>query len=242
MKATGAKAPPEWSIQGVARLAGTTSRTLRYYDDIGLLKPSRVGSKGYRYYDGTALLQLQRILLLRELGLDLPAIAEVFHQQTDAVIALGRHLERLAKEQERLARQMASVRQTIESHPSKAGTSRATSSGWPTCTLRMPASQPTTAANRGRGSCVAPCGSTRKSTFRTGRFWGDGSAGQPRRFLSTTAAPAKAAAVMRLRRAVRRRPCHPPVTDAFRIDSDASWRLPANSGAGCPRSSWVVST
>jgi MerR family transcriptional regulator, thiopeptide resistance regulator len=114
MEATDAKTRPEWSIQDVARFAGTTSRTLRYYDDIGLLKPSRVGSKGYRYYDGAALLQLQRILLLRELGLGLPAIAEVFRQQTDAVIALGRHLEWLAQEQERLARQMASVRQTIE--------------------------------------------------------------------------------------------------------------------------------
>jgi DNA-binding transcriptional MerR regulator len=114
MEATDAKAGPDWSIQDVARLAGTTSRTLRHYDEIGLLKPSRVGSNGYRYYDGAALLQLQRILLLRELGLGLPAIAEVFHQQTDPVKALDRHLEWLAQEQERLARQMASVRQTIE--------------------------------------------------------------------------------------------------------------------------------
>ena len=114
MDVTGARAGLDWSIQDVARLAGTTSRTLRHYDDIGLLKPSRVGSNGYRYYDGAALLQLQRILLLRELGLGLPAIAEVFHQQTDAVKALSRHLEWLAQEQERLSRQMASVRQTIE--------------------------------------------------------------------------------------------------------------------------------
>jgi DNA-binding transcriptional MerR regulator len=114
MEATDAKTGPDWSIQDVARLAGTTSRTLRHYDEIGLLKPSRVGSNGYRYYDGDALLQLQRILLLRELGLGLPAIAEVFQQQADPVQALDRHLEWLAQEQERLARQMASVRQTIE--------------------------------------------------------------------------------------------------------------------------------
>ena len=94
-------------------MAGTTSRTLRHYDNIGLLKPSRVGSNGYRYYDGGALLQLQRILLLRELGLGLPAIAEVFHQQADAVRALVRHLEWLQQEQERLSRQIQSVRQTI---------------------------------------------------------------------------------------------------------------------------------
>ena len=105
---------PDWSIQDIARIAGTTSRTLRHYHRIGLLQPSRVGSNGYRYYDGAALLQLQRILLLRELGLGLPAIAEVFQHQTDPVQALGRHLEWLRQEQDRLARQILSVRQTIE--------------------------------------------------------------------------------------------------------------------------------
>lgn len=114
MEATGEETARDWTIQDVARMAGTTSRTLRHYDDIGLLKPSRVGSNGYRYYDGTALLQLQRILLLRELGLGLPAIAEVFQRQTDPVEALGRHLDWLRQEQERLSRQIRSVRQTIQ--------------------------------------------------------------------------------------------------------------------------------
>ena len=41
----------DWSIQEIARLAGTTSRTLRHYDDVGLLEPSRVGGNGYRHYD-----------------------------------------------------------------------------------------------------------------------------------------------------------------------------------------------
>lgn len=103
-----------WSIQDVARIAGTTSRTLRHYDDIGLLKPTRVGSNGYRYYDGAALLQLQRILLLRELGLGLPAIAEVFQRQSDPVDALTRHLRWLEQEQRRLTVQMESVRHTIQ--------------------------------------------------------------------------------------------------------------------------------
>lgn len=39
----------DWSIQEIAKIAGTTSRTLRHYDDIGLLKPSRTGHNGYRY-------------------------------------------------------------------------------------------------------------------------------------------------------------------------------------------------
>ncbi|HEY5224430.1 MAG TPA: MerR family transcriptional regulator [Microbacteriaceae bacterium] len=104
---------PDWSIQEIARLAGTTSRTLRHYGDIGLLSPSRIGSNGYRYYGRAALVRLQRILLLRELGLGLPAIAGVLAQETDTPRALRNHLEWLRDEQERLVRQIASVELTI---------------------------------------------------------------------------------------------------------------------------------
>ncbi|BCW68268.1 MerR family transcriptional regulator [Arthrobacter sp. NicSoilB4] len=104
----------EWSVQQIARNAGTTSRTLRHYDDIGLLKPSRTADNGYRYYDQASLVRLQRILLLRDLGLGLPAIAEVLDHEPDAGPALGRHLDWLRQEQDRLARQIASVRRTLE--------------------------------------------------------------------------------------------------------------------------------
>lgn len=109
----------DWSIQEIARLAGTTSRTLRHYDDIGLLPPSRIAHNGYRHYDGKALVRLQRILLLRELGLGLPQIAEVLGSDTDTdpaaseASALETHLALLREEQTRLARQIASVESTI---------------------------------------------------------------------------------------------------------------------------------
>lgn len=109
----------DWSIQEIARLAGTTSRTLRHYDDIGLLLPSRIASNGYRHYDGQALVRLQRILLLRELGLGLPQIAGVLgsSRDRDAAVseasALETHLALLREEQTRLARQIASVESTI---------------------------------------------------------------------------------------------------------------------------------
>jgi cell volume regulation protein A len=67
----------DWSIQDTARLAHTTSRTLRHYGEVGLLTPSRIGTNGYRYYDERALVRLQRILMLRELGLGLLAIPGV---------------------------------------------------------------------------------------------------------------------------------------------------------------------
>ena len=67
-----------WSIVEVARLAGVSSRTLRHYDDVGLLPPAYVGSNGYRYYGRDELHRLQEVLVLRELGLPLDAIAQRF--------------------------------------------------------------------------------------------------------------------------------------------------------------------
>jgi DNA-binding transcriptional MerR regulator len=104
----------DWSIQEIARLSGTTSRTLRHYGDIGLLSPSRVGSNGYRYYDEQALVRLQRILMLRELGLGLPSIAEVIDGATGHAEALAGHLGWLRQEKDRLDRQIRSVEATIE--------------------------------------------------------------------------------------------------------------------------------
>ncbi|NAZ88240.1 MerR family transcriptional regulator [Kineococcus indalonis] len=103
----------EWTIHQVARATGTTSRTLRHYADIGLLAPSRVGANGYRYYDDAALRRYQRILLLRELGLGLAAIAGVLDERTDAVQALRAHAELLEQEAARLDRLAASVRETV---------------------------------------------------------------------------------------------------------------------------------
>lgn len=103
----------DWSIQEVARIAGTTSRTLRHYDDIGLLPPSRIATNGYRHYDEQSLVRLQRILLLRELGLGLPQIADVLERARPEASALQTHLTLLREEQERLAKQIAAVEHTI---------------------------------------------------------------------------------------------------------------------------------
>lgn len=107
----------DWSIQEIAKHAGTTSRTLRHYHAIGLLPATRVGANGYRYYDEQALVRLQRILLLRDLGLGLPTIAEVLQAQEvaghGAVSALREHLAWLQAEQDRLGAQIASVEHTI---------------------------------------------------------------------------------------------------------------------------------
>jgi DNA-binding transcriptional MerR regulator len=105
-----------WSIAEVARDSGVTSRTLRHYHAIGLLEPARTAPNGRRYYEQEQLLRLQRILLLRELGLGLDAIAEVLAKQSkDGTIeVLGRHKEWLLREQLRLGRLIHTVDATIE--------------------------------------------------------------------------------------------------------------------------------
>lgn len=103
----------EWSIQQIARLAGTTSRTLRHYDELGLVPPSRIGDNGYRYYDELALVRLQRVLLLRELGLGLAEIGDVLAREVEEESALTTHLSLLRQEQDRLTRQIAAVEHTI---------------------------------------------------------------------------------------------------------------------------------
>ncbi len=104
----------EWSIQELARSAGTTSRTLRHYQDRGLLQPSRIGTNGMRYYDQQALAALLRILVLRELGMGLAAIRSILSDGLDPVTALGGHIDDLEQQRERLNRQIASVRRSIE--------------------------------------------------------------------------------------------------------------------------------
>jgi MerR family transcriptional regulator, thiopeptide resistance regulator len=103
----------EWSIHQIARAAGTTSRTLRYYGEVGLLTPSRIGSNGYRFYDENTLVRLQRILLLRELGLGIPEITRILGGEQDPVSALGLHLRFLRSERDRLVRRIASVETTL---------------------------------------------------------------------------------------------------------------------------------
>ncbi|WP_150307643.1 MerR family transcriptional regulator [Planctomonas psychrotolerans] len=103
----------EWSIQEVVRASGVTSRALRHYDDVGLLKPKRIGANGYRFYDADALVRLQRIRILRQLGLGLPEIGRVMTGETDNGTALRAQLAALRRESERLERQIAAVETTI---------------------------------------------------------------------------------------------------------------------------------
>ncbi|HEX4788578.1 MAG TPA: MerR family transcriptional regulator [Actinospica sp.] len=102
-----------WSIAEVAKLSGLTSRTLRHYDEIGLLPPAFVAGNGYRHYEREDLLRLQQIRVLRELGVGLPEIGRILDAQTDRVAALREHHARLLAERDRLTRLAATVARTI---------------------------------------------------------------------------------------------------------------------------------
>ncbi|WP_147919067.1 MerR family transcriptional regulator [Ruania zhangjianzhongii] len=106
-------ATAEWSMQEITRATGTTSRTLRHYDHIGLLPPSRLGSNGYRFYNTDTLVRLQRILLLRQLGLGLKEIAEVVDGQQPEAEALQAHLDLMQLERKQLDRRIAAVNTTL---------------------------------------------------------------------------------------------------------------------------------
>ena len=91
-------------ISEMAKLSGVSVRTLHYYDEIGLLKPSEVVSDtGYRYYDEAAMAQLQQILFYRELDFPLKEIVQIMHSsEYNKEDALRKQMELLQLKRKRL--------------------------------------------------------------------------------------------------------------------------------------------
>lgn len=110
---TGGSLVVTWSIREVALASGVTTRTLRYYHEIGLLAPARFGGNGHRIYERAQLLRLQQILLLRELDVDLATIRTVVDAAQDPSQALERHHRDLLAERDRLGRVAATVAATL---------------------------------------------------------------------------------------------------------------------------------
>ena len=104
----------EYSIQALSRLSGVTTRTLRWYDRIGLLKPSRVADSGYRYYGPAEVDRLQDILYYRALGVELARIRECLDDPAfDRLTVLRDHLTKLSAERQRLDGIIQSLTETI---------------------------------------------------------------------------------------------------------------------------------
>lgn len=105
----------EYSIQELSKLSGVTIRTLRWYDQIGLLKPSRVAESGYRYYGKREVDRLQDILYYRALGVELARIRECLDNPSfDRLAALKGHLTALEAERQKLEGLIHSLKITIK--------------------------------------------------------------------------------------------------------------------------------
>ncbi len=106
----------EYTVHALARLAGLSDRTLRYYDAIGLLTPARIGENGYRYYGPAEVDRLQQILFYRALSLPLETIKAILAADDyDRQAALEQHLEVLRTQQTSLASLIQTVEKTIRS-------------------------------------------------------------------------------------------------------------------------------
>ncbi|ANS74220.1 MerR family transcriptional regulator [Paenibacillus yonginensis] len=104
----------EYTIRQMAKLAGISTRTLRYYDEIGLLKPAGITAAGYRLYGQAEVDRLQQLLFYRELGVGLENIREILDSPSfDAVQALKQHREQLLKQRQRLDQLIANVEKTL---------------------------------------------------------------------------------------------------------------------------------
>ena len=100
-----------FKIGDFSRIARVSCRLLRYYDEIGLLKPGSIErDSGYRYYSASQLPRLNRILVLKELGLSLEEIARVLDSNLSAGELRGMLIVRRSDAQRALSEEMDRLR------------------------------------------------------------------------------------------------------------------------------------
>lgn len=105
----------EYSIRELADLAGISTRTLRYYDEIDLLKPCKVNENGMRFYGKQEVDLLQQIMFYREHDVKLDVIQQIIHQPDfDVEEALKEHLSVLLKKKERILALIRTVELTLD--------------------------------------------------------------------------------------------------------------------------------
>ena len=110
----------EYSIHDFAALAGLSTRTLRWYHEIGLLNPARIGENGYRIYTSAEADRLQHILFYRALGVELSQIKQILDDPSfDRLAALRSHLDALQNERAQITSLIRNVQQSIRAEERK---------------------------------------------------------------------------------------------------------------------------
>lgn len=106
----------DYSVSTLAKLAGVSTRTLRYYDEIGLLRPKELTDAGYRVYGTQEVDTLQQILFYREMGVGLDDIKRIMTASAyKRLTALETHLKSLLDKRGRMDAMIATVQKTIAS-------------------------------------------------------------------------------------------------------------------------------
>jgi DNA-binding transcriptional MerR regulator len=103
------------TVKQLANQTGVSVRTLHYYDEVDLLKPSSIGSNGYRYYGEESILRLQQILFYRELDFSLEEIKAIIDEPGfDILHALQEQHQALLARQAHLKLLIQTVEKTIQ--------------------------------------------------------------------------------------------------------------------------------
>ncbi|MGE5626581.1 MAG: MerR family transcriptional regulator [Solirubrobacterales bacterium] len=104
----------EYTVQKLAQLAGISTRTLRYYDEIGILKPARINSSGYRIYGKNEVDLLQQIMFYKELGVNLEDIQAILNDSSyDKLAALIEHRKNIIAKIQQLDMLVKNIDNTI---------------------------------------------------------------------------------------------------------------------------------
>jgi len=104
----------EYTILKLAKIANTSTRTLRYYDEINILKPKRINSSGYRIYGSEEVDRLQQILFYRQFGLELTEIKDILNnKEFNKINALSEHKKRLYEKREQIDILIKNIEKTI---------------------------------------------------------------------------------------------------------------------------------
>ncbi len=102
------------TVKEISRLTGVSVRTLHYYDEINLLKPTQITDAGYRLYNDTALERLHSILLFRELQFSLKEIKAILDSPSfDTKAALNEQIKLLELQKKRLDEIISSAREIL---------------------------------------------------------------------------------------------------------------------------------